>query len=165
MGKNSLLFAALAAITSKVHALGSLSKCLDEEDVTLVDISTVQYSQSWEVTIDPGDACWYLTFNTAYAEWDPDSEVSVKFQTYRPPYGNTEEECQPLTGDEDYVSGTEVHTDQTVWPYNDPDICAHLFVFTNLSPDYEQTLNFYTNSSLQGLGAALVGFMTAFMLF
>ena len=165
MGKQSLFIAALIEITTTVYAAGSLSECLTEEDVTLVDISTTQYSMSWEMTIDSGDSCWYLTFNTAYATWDQDSEVSVKYQTYRPPYGDTEEACQPMGEDEPYVSGVLVHTDQTVWPYNDPDICAHLFVFTNESPDFEQTIQFYTNGGLQGLAATFVGVITTFLLF
>ena len=77
MGKQSFLASALAVMATKVYAAGSLSECLTEEDATLVDISTVQYSMSWEMTIDPGDSCWYLTFNTAYATWDSDADVNV----------------------------------------------------------------------------------------
>ena len=66
---------------------------------------------------------------------------------------------------EDYLPNTLVHTDQSIWPNEEPGVCAHLFVFTNESPDYEQTIQFYTNGSIQGFGAALVGIVTAFMLF
>ena len=58
-----------------------------------------------------------------------------------------------------------MHTDQTVWPYTEDDICAYLFVFTNDSPDFEQTLEFYTNGSVQGLALAFVGAITTLMLF
>ena len=165
MGKQSLFASALALMTAKVYAAGSLSECLTEEDVTLVDISTVQYSMSWEMTLDPGDSCWYLTFNTAYATWDSDSDISVKYQTYRPPFGDTEETCQPTGDPEDYSPNELVHTDQTVWPNNDPDICSHLFVFTNESQDFEQTLLFFTNGGLLAFGAGLVGAIASFMLF
>ena len=59
----------------------------------LIDISTVDYSMSWEVILDPGDSCWYETHATAFAKWDRDQEISVKYQTYRPPFGDTEEAC------------------------------------------------------------------------
>ena len=38
---------ALAAMASNGNAIGSLSECMKEEDVTLTDISTRNYSASW----------------------------------------------------------------------------------------------------------------------
>ena len=166
MGKTITFAAALAAMSTNVNAIGSFSECLTQEDVTLTDISNVDYSMSWEMALDPGDSCWYLTFNTAYANWPEGTDVSVKYQTYRLPFGETEETCQPNHGSErTYQPLTLVHTDQTPWPYTEPSICAHLFVFTNDSPDFESTLEFYTNGGVQAFGATVFAAITALMLF
>ena len=91
MGKQTLL-AALAVMTAKVY--GS-SKCLDEKDVSLEDISTVEYPMSWGITLNAGKGCWYDSYNTALATWESGSEVSVAYQIYKHPFGNSEEDCQP----------------------------------------------------------------------
>ena len=83
---------ALSLALQQVLGVGSLSECLSEEDVALVDISTIQYSMSWEMTIEPGDSCYHLTFASVYATWERDADISVKYQTYRQPM-NTEEAC------------------------------------------------------------------------
>ena len=151
---------ALAFALQQVLGVGSLSECLSEEDVALVDISTIQYSMSWEMTIEPGDSCYHLTFASVYASWQRDADISVKYQTYRQPM-NTEEACQPVGKEESYVSGTLLHTDQTVWPYTEPDVCAYLFVFTNDSPDFGQVVNFFTNGSTIGFAMSMVSLFTA----
>ena len=62
--------------------------------------------------VDPGDACWYITFNSAYADWDPSQDVSVKYQVYRPPFGDKgEEACQPAADEEFYPKADMVHTE------------------------------------------------------
>ena len=47
MGKKTTFALALATMASDVIALGSLSECMTEEDVTLTDISTRNFSASW----------------------------------------------------------------------------------------------------------------------
>ena len=68
--------------------------------------------------VDPGDSCWYITFNTAYADWDQSQDVNVKYQIYRPPFGDGtgEEACQPAGPEAYYPKGTTVHTEQSMWP-------------------------------------------------
>ena len=94
MGKNTLFATALAAMALNTNAIGSLSECMTGEDATLTDISTRNYSASWQMEVDPGDSCWYITFNSAYADWDASQDISVKYQKYRPPFGDQgEEQC------------------------------------------------------------------------
>ena len=62
------------------------------------------------MALEPGNSCWYLTFDSAYAVWQRDADVSVKYQAFRPP-DVAGDACQPITDGEPYVSGTLVHTD------------------------------------------------------
>ena len=87
MGKQTLFAAALASMTVNVNAIGSLGKCLDQEEAELIDISTVNYSMSWEVTLDPGDSCWHETQASAFATWEDGTDISVMVKSYRPPFG------------------------------------------------------------------------------
>ena len=91
------------------------------------------------MALEPGNSCWYLTFDSAYAVWQRDADISVKYQAFRPPEV-AGEACQPITDGEPYVSGTLVHTDQTEWPYTESNICSYLFVFTNDNAEAEQRL-------------------------
>ena len=116
--------------------------------------------------LDPGDSCYYITFASSYADWNSSQDISVKYQTYRPPFGDQgEDACQPDGPEEYYPKGTVVHTEQSMWPNQDENVCAYLYVFTNEDLDYPQTLMFYTNGGLIGYGVSLVAAISAFMLF
>ena len=127
MGKYSLFALAVAAITNQVHAT---DECVKGNGVTLTDISDIDYNSAWEITLDGASECWFLTFQSAYASWELDTNVSVKYQIYRPPMEG-ESTCKPIGEYEPYVKGSFLHTDQTEWPYTEPGACSHVFVFTN----------------------------------
>ena len=60
---------AFAIAISKVLGAGDLAECVKEDTVRLVDISTLEYKNSYEMTLEPGNSCWYLTFEASYAMW------------------------------------------------------------------------------------------------
>ena len=60
---------AFAIAISKVLGVGDLSECVKEDTVRLVDISTNEYKTAYEMTLEPGNSCWFLTFEAAYAMW------------------------------------------------------------------------------------------------
>ena len=116
--------------------------------------------------MSPSSSCWYLAFETAYATWERGADISVKYQVYRPKdESKGETVCQPKGTYEPYVMNRQLHTFRTPWPYEVPNVCGHLFVFENDSPDFWQTVKFFTNGGLEAFGAAMAGVISTFMLF
>ena len=70
-GKNSAaVMSALIMIgLAEAQDLGSLSECMTGEDAIVKDISTIDWSAAYELTLDPGDSCYHTTFSTSYAWW------------------------------------------------------------------------------------------------
>ena len=130
--KSAAIMAALSLISTKVEAqdLGSLSECMTGEDAIVRDISSIDWSASYELTLDPGDSCYHTTFSTSYAWWHESQAITTKMQTYRHPAGS-ETECISSETNIDYYAGTVLYTSQSPWPYDEPDICAWVYVFTN----------------------------------
>ena len=85
---------AVAAFASRAYAVGSLSECMSGEDADIKDISTNNWSASYELTLDPGDSCYHVTFSQSYAWWASSEQITVKTQNYVHPVGS-QDECQP----------------------------------------------------------------------
>ena len=50
------------------------------------------------------------------------------------------------------------------WPHTDKDVCAHLWVITNLNKEQNQVCEFFTNAASMGIAASvttLAAVMTA----
>ena len=48
---------------------------------------------SYEMTLDAGDGCYFLAYNTAFATWKDGTQISAALGKYRPPKDG-ETECQ-----------------------------------------------------------------------
>lgn len=66
---------------------GTVSECITGEDADIKRIDTVDYPMSFELGIDPGDGCYHLVFNSAFAVWQDSSLITAATATYRPPVG------------------------------------------------------------------------------
>ena len=122
---------------------GSLSECFTGEDATLIeDISNEDFPVSWKMLVDAGDTCTHLIFGASYLTWAKDQNISVRIQTYRHPAGD-EVKCQPdkVMG---YEKGSLLTTDQTPWPFENPEVCAILVAITNDDPENDQEVYVYT---------------------
>ena len=60
------------------QALGSLSECLSGEDAEITDISSINWTAAYSLKMDPGDACYHVTFTTSYAFWESNQSITVK---------------------------------------------------------------------------------------
>ena len=89
---------------AEAQDLGSLSECMTGEDATVRDISTVDWSAAYELTLDPGDSCYHTTFSTSYAWWHSSQAITTKMQSYRHPAGS-ETECISSETNIDYYAG------------------------------------------------------------
>ena len=122
-----------AAIFASVTE-ASFSRCLDEEDVRMVREDTTNFSMSWYMSLDPGDSCYHETHAAAYIYWRDDMEIEVRTATYRPPRED-ESKCEELENNIPYENSKVLYTMNDEWPHTDKDICAHLWIITNLNKE------------------------------
>ena len=69
----------------KLGRSGTISACTSGEDAAIKRIDTVDYPMSFELDLDPGDGCYHLVFNTAFAIWPDTSRISAAVARYSPP--------------------------------------------------------------------------------
>ena len=69
MLKKTLFTVALTAQVFAQDEETQIPQCLDGTDATLKDINTVEYPVSWEITLNPGKKCSYVTYSEAYLRW------------------------------------------------------------------------------------------------